>query len=205
MTTKAFAGWLVCSFTLLAHADQVIMQNGDRYNGKVVSVTTNALVLQSDVLGTVNLSRSKVSQIVLGSEVAATALQQTKLAPLSIPKTNADVTLAMTVRQLKSQPQLIQQVQTQYLNDATPEAKAKFDQMLTDLSTGKMSVDGLRAEAKSTADQLRTMRKELGEDAGEGLDGYLAILDNFVQESAPTAAPATNTVVAPKPAMIKQK
>jgi len=205
MTTKAFAGWLVCSFTLLAHADQVIMQNGDRYHGKVVSVTTNALVLQSDVLGTVNLSRSKVSQIVLGSEASATALPQTKPAALATPKTNADAALATTVRQLKSQPQLIQQVQTQYLNDATPEAKAKFDQMLTDLSTGKMSVDGLRAEAKSTADQLRAMRKELGEDAGEGLDGYLAILDNFVQESAPAAASTTNAVAPVKPALIKQK
>ena len=204
MTTRAFAGWLICSFALLAHADQVIMQNGDRYHGKVVSVSTNALVLQSDVLGTVNLSRSKVSQIVIGNEVAATSASQPKPATLATPKTNADVTLAATVRQLKSQPQLIQQVQNQYLNDASPEAKAKFDQMLTDLSTGKMSVDGLRAEAKSTADQLRAMRKELGEDAGEGLDGYLAILDNFVQESAPTAT-ATNAGTPLKPTLIKQK
>jgi hypothetical protein len=31
--------------------DQVQMQNGDRYAGKVVSMTANALVLQSDMLG----------------------------------------------------------------------------------------------------------------------------------------------------------
>ena len=109
------------------------------------------------------------------------------------------------MRQLKTQPALIQQVQDQYLNNAPPEAKAKFDQMLTDLSTGKMSVGDLRAQAKSTADQLRSLRKELGEDAGEGLDGYLAILDNFVQESAATVAPITNAVVPLKPAFNSKK
>ena len=55
MTTRAF-GMADLFIRTLAHADPVIMQNGDRYHGKVVSVSTNALVLQSDVLGTVNLS-----------------------------------------------------------------------------------------------------------------------------------------------------
>jgi hypothetical protein len=200
MTAKTLAGLLglACLVSGLAYADQVVMQNGDRYNGKVVSLTTNTLVLQSDVFGTINLSRSKVAQVTLGNETTTTPLQ-IKPAVSSTTKTNADIALTTSARQLKSQPQLIQQVQNQYLNDTTPEAKAKFDEMLTDLSTGKMSVGDLRTQAKATADQVRALRKELGDDAGEGLDGYLAILDNFVQAAASeevvtnkvTATPAT--------------
>lgn len=201
MKTKAIAVGLVATFALWVKADQIVMQNGDHYNGTVVSVTTNALVLQSEVLGTLNLSRSKVSQIVFGNVGSSPTIAQANATPPN--KTNV-APLAATVRQLKSQPQLIQQVQTQYLNDATPEAKAKFDQMLTELATGKMSVGDLRAEAKATADQLRALQKDLGEDAGDGLDGYLAILDNFVQASV-NAVPATNSGTLPKPALPKQK
>src|SRR5437899_8094720 len=48
-------------------ADQIEMQNGDRYFGKVLSVTTNTVVLQSEVLGTVNLPRARVANIALGT------------------------------------------------------------------------------------------------------------------------------------------
>jgi hypothetical protein len=197
MIPKFFAGLSVCCLGLLGRADQVIMQNGDRYHGTVVSVTTNSLVFQSGALGTVNLSRSQVTQITLGSN--AVTRPQIQLNPATAPlKTNPTVPLDAVLLQLKNQPQLIQQVQNQYLSDATPEAKAKFDQMLSDLSTGKLSMSDLRAEAKSTADQLRSFRKELGDDAGEGLDGYLAILDNFVRASAPISPPTSNALVLPQ-------
>lgn len=207
MTAKTFTNLLVCLglSSWSVDADQVVMQNGDRYNGKVVSVTTNQLVLHSDVLGTINLSRSQVSQITF--EAGATspaALPQPKPAAISATKTSTNASLTATMRQLKSQPQLIQQVQNDYLNDATPEAKAKFDEMLTDLSSGKMSVGDLRAQAKTTADQVRALRKELGEEAGEGLDGYLAILDNFVQAAAAEEVTTNKTVAPTAPTKIKK-
>jgi hypothetical protein len=197
MLPKFFAGLIVCLLGLLVHADQVIMANGDRYHGTVVSVTTNSLVFKSPALGTVKLSRSQVAQITLGSNAVPRSQIQAKPAAAP-PQTNPTATLDAAVLQLKNQPQLVQQVQNQYLNDAPPEAKAKFDQLLSDLSTGKMSMSDLRAEAKSTADQLRSLRRELGDDAGDGLDGYLAILDNFVRESAPVNPPTTNAVVLPQ-------
>src|SRR5882724_9929051 len=51
-------------------ADQVEMQNGDRYAGKVLALNTNTVVLQSDVLGLVNLPREKVATISLGTVMA---------------------------------------------------------------------------------------------------------------------------------------
>src|SRR5437868_2582255 len=64
---------LVCAALLLfaaiqcLHADQLEMQNGDRYVGKVLSLNSNVVVLQSEVLGTVNLPRGKVTAITLGT------------------------------------------------------------------------------------------------------------------------------------------
>src|SRR5687768_6041147 len=53
----------VCFFVSLAHADQVNMKNGDRFAGKVVSVATNTVILQSQSLGLINLAREQVASI----------------------------------------------------------------------------------------------------------------------------------------------
>src|SRR5262249_5067212 len=42
-------------------ADQVHMQNGDNYYGKIVSLDGDTLVLQSDVLGTIQVPRAKIA------------------------------------------------------------------------------------------------------------------------------------------------
>src|SRR6185295_10425657 len=52
----------------LIQADQIQMRNGDRYAGRVLSLDTNTLILQSDVLGTVHLPREKVALVSLGSD-----------------------------------------------------------------------------------------------------------------------------------------
>src|SRR5271165_1615420 len=47
-------------------ADQVEMQNGDRYVGKVVSLNASTLVVQNDVLGVVRIPKDKVAGITFG-------------------------------------------------------------------------------------------------------------------------------------------
>ena len=63
-------------------ADQVEMQNGDRYVGNVLSLTADKLVIQSEVLGKLTIPRDKVALITLGAttrtntvRVAASPLQ----------------------------------------------------------------------------------------------------------------------------------
>src|SRR5438270_6973991 len=51
--------------TVQLRADQVEMQNGDRYVGTVLSLGTNTLVLHSEVLGDLTLPRGKVALITL--------------------------------------------------------------------------------------------------------------------------------------------
>ena len=179
-----------------ARADQVEMQNGDRYAGHVLSLNTNTVVLQSEVLGTLRLPRAKVAVITLGSGPVANspALPSLTYAPVLAPwtaLTNKPPKLSPAFTQLGSSTNLIEQVQKQFLSGAGPEANNKFNELLGGLMSGKLSVDDIRAEAKTAADQLRALKREGGEETGFATDAYLAILDQFLKETAPSGS-ATN-------------
>lgn len=200
----ALAVLLMPNLALRLDADQVEIQNGDRYIGKVLSVNTDTLVLQSDVLGTVKLPRAKILHITLGTNAPSHDGRLTSATNglLQIPNssaTNSNPELAASVRQLSSNSNLIQQVQSQFLNGAGPEAKAKFDELLGGFLSGKLTVDDIRVQAKTAADQLRSARNELGGDSGAMLDGYLAILDSFLKETAPTSTNKAQSKSTPFP------
>jgi hypothetical protein len=178
-------------------ADQVEMQNGDHYFGKLLSLDTNTVVLQSDMLGPVRLPRGKVALIRLGSN-APTNLARVALATnvpssaSSVALTNGTIDLSAAFRQLGANTNFIQQVQSQFLGAAGPEANNKFNELVGGLMSGRLTVNDIRAEAKSAADQLKELKRELGEDGGWALDGYLAILENFLQQTASSSVSATN-------------
>ena len=182
------------------------MQNGDRYVGNVVSLDAEKLLLHSDILGEVRLPRPRVSVIAFGAS-AATNLARLRLppnlqlrAPSALP-TNAAPNDAKLLRQLSQSTNLIRQVQAKFLSDAPPEATDKFNELLGGLMTGKVSVDDIRAQASSAAEQLRALKRESGDQGGWMFDTYLGILDHFLQETRPAGRPATNAPPkAPKPA-----
>ena len=186
---KSLAFLLVFT-SLAAFADQVEMLNGDRYVGRVLTVNTNEITLQSEVLGTVKLPRSKVSRVTMGDAPAVAVA-----APKPLISSNAPLP-ALPQTHNAAESNIVKQVQLQYLAGASPEANAKFNQLAGGLLTGKLTVDDIRVEAQSAADQLRKFKAELGEDGGEEIDSYLAILDNFLKETKPasstTNAPASN-------------
>jgi hypothetical protein len=191
--------WAVLALgaTVPARADQVLMRNGDRYHGQILSITTNSLVLQSEVLGTVKLPRGKVTAISFGSGVATnfSVPAPPATSTVSVPpaaQTNLSLDLSAVLRGLQTQTNLIQQVETQYLGAAGPEAKDKFNQLLNGLGSGQITLTNLCVEAKSAADQLRALKRELGQDAGSEVDAYLAILDNFLKETMPSGGTNTN-------------
>lgn len=184
--------------SVCVRADQVELQNGDRYVGEVLSLDAEVLVVQSEVLGTVKLPRGKVAHITLGPVALANpkpgALRTNALPhPPSVVVTNATAAPASALPQTNLGSNFIlRQVQDQFLGDAGPEAKAKFNELASGLLSGKLSVSDIRAEAKSAADQLRTLKADLGEDAGLAVDGYLAILDTFLKETKSPGESATN-------------
>jgi hypothetical protein len=182
---------LLAAFALCLplRADQVVMQNGDVFNGTVLSVSTNALVLQDENLGKVTLLRAKVTNIVLGT-VSARTTSPTVPRPALSP-TNAMTDSTPGFQGLRDQTNLIQQVEAQFLAPAGPAAVNKFNELLDGLSTGKIDMNDLRAQAQSAAEQLRSLKKDMGPDQSAEMDSYLAILDDFLQETAP-ANPAAN-------------
>ena len=190
---------LVCATLVLfvaagqLRADQVEMQNGDRYVGRVLSLNTNTVVLQSDVLGTLRLPRTKVAVITLGTGPATNSpalplLTNAQVPTPSIAPSNAAPNLSPALPQLDASTNLIQQVQNQFLSGAGPEANTKFNELLAGLMSGRLTVEDIRAEAKAAADQLRALKRESGEEAGFAADAYLAILDHFLKETAPLPA-----------------
>ena len=78
----------------------------------------------------------------------------------------------------------------------SPEAAGKYDEMVNGLMSGELNLNDLRREAKSSADQLRELKRDLGPEAGDSIDAYLVVLDNFLKE---TAAEPTNATPAPRP------
>jgi len=182
---------------LRVRADQVEMRNGDHYVGTVLSLDTNTLILRSDVLGTVHVPRGRVALITLGSSartnfLVSAPVGQGSAAPFVL--SNGVTDLSASLRQLGANTNFIHQVQAQFLGAAGPEANAKFNELVGGLMSGKLTVDDIRKEAKSAADQLKELKRDLGEDGGWALDGYLTILDNFLREtSPPVSVAATNT------------
>jgi hypothetical protein len=186
-------------------ADQVEMQNGDRLSGKVLSVSADTVVLKSDVLGKINVPRKNIATLAFGTNVvAATAPANNSRVPAPIMssaaasstalrETNADFTVPL--HSLGTDTNVIRQVREQMLA-GNPVAAAKFDELADGLMSGKLNMDDLRREAKASADQLRELKRE-NPEAGDSLDAYLQVLDNFLNE--PADQPANTTPSSPQP------
>ena len=188
----------------LVRADELEMVNGDRYVGKILTLNTNTVVWKSEVLGTVNLPREKVSKISLGSATASAlpraSVHTNQQLKASLPASANNPEQNAVLTQLRSNSNLMHQVETQFLNDADPAAKNKYNELMAGLMTGKLNIGDIRAEAKSASDQLRSLKKDTGDSTGI-LDGYLEILDKFVAETEGSTPSATNKIpAAAKPA-----
>jgi len=189
--------WLLALAALPVLADQVEMQNGDRYIGRVLSLSDNSVVLQNEILGKITLPRSKITLLSVGSAAAPATAVNAPVAssammsgtnhalvnPKSIIITNGNADLAGAIKHLGANTNFIEQIKGQFLADAGPEANQQFNDMLSGVLSGKIDMTSLRAQAKSAADQLRAYQKELGPEASDTFNSYLAILDSFLKET----------------------
>jgi hypothetical protein len=189
--TFAAALWL--------RADQLEMQNGDRFSGKVLSVSTDTVVLQSETLGKITVPRKKVASLAFGTNTIATVAANIPPAPVptNLPpaaalivygKTNADLSVALKSPGMDTN--FIQQIREQMLG-SSPAAASKYDEMVGGLLSGNLNLNDLRREARTAADQIRQLKHELGSEAGDALDGYLAQLNSFLKETAPGSTNST--------------
>ena len=185
-----------------ARADVVEMRNGDRFSGTVISLSSNAVVLESALLGRVKLPRAEVAMLMVetnGTGLRDAASNRLRPAagpnppaagsPASIARGDTNVDLSAALRQLGSNTNFIGQIRQQMVA-GQPAAAAKYDQMVDDLMSGRMDLNDLRREAKTYADQLRELKRELGPEADDSLDAYLSVLDGFLKETTPAPGAA---------------
>jgi hypothetical protein len=69
------------------------------------------------------------------------------------------------------------------VTDISPEALQSLNTKMLGLAPDNRSLEAARAQAQSAITQIKETRQELGDDAGDVLDGYLAVLEKFVQET----------------------
>lgn len=194
------ATWIACLLALTAaslRADQLQMQNGDRYTGKILSMTSNSIVVESAELGTITVPRSRVSAIMFGAGAATNTAAVAPHAPIvnapspNTAATNADLSAAF--HNLGANTNFIQQVRQQMLTGADPTANQKYDELVSGLMSGQMNLTDLRNQAKTSIDQINQLKRELGPQADDSLDTYLTILQNFVNETDSTSTPTSTS------------
>src|SRR5438067_4453162 len=116
---------LIFFLALRAHGDALQMQNGDHYFGKVISMTTNIVVLQSEVLGTVTLPRSKIALLTLGSNASTNLSVQPLVVNGQIhaaqPSAAGLPKIPVATTGTGGDKNLLTKVESQYLSEATPE------------------------------------------------------------------------------------
>lgn len=178
---------VVCLAATSLRADQVTMLNGDRYVGSVVSLNADALVLRSEVLGTVRLPRAQVAVITLGA-------QPQPIAPGLNTATNAAATPPSAAA---ADTNLLQQLQSQFLGEDGAAARQQFNSLLSGYLSGKLNVNDIRAQAQSAAEQIKKLKGELGSDASGALDTYLSVLQRFLAETPAAEAPAPGSPAQP--------
>jgi hypothetical protein len=197
---------LTCLLCLAALApgplkgDLLEMTNGDRYAGKVISVTQSNVSFQSGIQGRLNLPRSTVARISFGEAAARMSAVAPSAAPPNL-KTNEPI---KPPPKLDFDSKSLSQVQQDLLSTASPEARRQFNETVKGLMTGKLSIDDIRAQARNSVKEIKAAREELGEDAGGLLAGYLHILEHFLQETdpAPVVAPAEKPKATNSPAAL---
>jgi len=190
-----------------ARADILELTNGDHYRGKVISMTESNLEFLSEIQGRVKLPREKIAQITF-REVVKPAAAAPTAAPLILsgpptsppaadPLNNPGGSVAQQMQKQGVDPRLISQIQDQIFGKGSPEAVKKFNEMMGGLMAGSVSVQDVQAMAQDSINQIKQAKKDLGGDAGEMLDGYLDILQKFVNEAATDNTIASSTNSAP--------
>jgi hypothetical protein len=186
---------LLASLTVVLKGDLLEMTNGDRYTGKVVSVTQSNVTFQSEIQGTMNLPRGKVARVSFEE-----ALSRPPGITPSVAKTNETV---KPLPKVDFDAKSLSQVQQELLSTASPEARREFHETVKGLMTGKLTIDDIRTQARNAVKDIKAAKEELGEGAADAFDGYLRILERFLSEAdqptivAPVSKPqATNSLPA---------
>jgi hypothetical protein len=193
-----------------ARADSLELANGDHYRGTVISVTQSNVEFQSEMLGRITLPRDKVAHINLGEAPVLKPVTNSAALPVgpslilqgrqNLSSATGPAPTDAVLQQMRQDgmdPKLVSQVQEQVFGQGNPVAAQKFNELMGGLMSGSLSVGDIRAQAQDSIRQIKDAKQQLGPDVGDMFDGYLAILENFVAETATNGAITSASPPAP--------
>jgi hypothetical protein len=166
----------------VSRGDTVELINGDRYSGRVLSVSLSSVSLRSEIQGLVVLPREKVARIAFSQTTAPTNSIQTKALSDGNLVGKTTTVPTQSPRIAANSTNLVVQVQNQLLAGAGPEATEKYNQMVTDLLNGTLSVPQIRKQARETLKSVEQAKQEFGPELDDLVESYLSVLRDFLQE-----------------------
>ncbi len=141
------------------------------------------------------LSREELKAFGVGTEQLNKAL----------PKLGIDPGLGTRKKRGETPEDIVQKLRTEGIDSrmmkdlekqipllGVPGVKGYFNERLQGLMSGKMDLSDLRKDAIKARNGLRDLQKDLGPN-GAALNGYLQILDGFIDETEPDPAEDSNT------------
>jgi len=173
----------ILSILLILHplvSETLELRNGDRFQGKLLSVQENGLEWEHAVLGKLTIPKEQVAAVYFVTPQAV----ETSHKISSITNGAAQDTSKMQIA-----PEMVDKVRMEILGAAPQEAQDQFNEMVSGLVSGKIQVGDVRKMAIDTVAEVESLREDLGEDVGFALDGYLSILKSFIGKTAPAEEP----------------
>jgi len=186
---SAFVSIFALAIAAVANAETVELLNGDIVHGKVLSLDAQVLKLQSESFGELSIKRETVATIHLHDRGLQS--KQTKV-PAKQPKPfNKVPTAEEVLQQLRTEGGIgaeeMKAVQQKLPLLAMPEVKSFVGERLSGLLSGRLNIGDIRKEAIDAVDQIKDLQKDLGPQAS-ALNGYLSILENFIQQTEPESS-----------------
>ncbi len=114
----------------------------------------------------------------------------------------AEGTVDQVIEQLRTEgvpAELMSELNLMLPGFSSPGVQGYFNDRVNGLIDGSLDINDIRRDATKAADELRSLQAELGPE-GAALNGYLGILEGFLQSTAPPPAAIAPKAAAPRPA-----
>lgn len=197
-------------FSMTARADRLQLANGDEIEGELLQMSGDTVKFRHEILGTFTVPRHQIHAIELGKQRGGERIMADgSKAPPETPEevidrlVNPDVNRAAVkqlekgrkrhetpqgaVEQLRQEgvdAKMMGQLHGMLPGFGSPEVQKHFQDRVTGLMSGSLSINDIRNEAIDARDQLKELMDDLG-PGGEALGGYYGILDGFIKKTDP--------------------
>ncbi len=194
----------------LVQADRLQLSNGDEIEGDLIEMSGNTIKFRHSVLGELTVPRDRVHAVELGKERGGKRIMSDgSEAPPETPEEvmerliNPNLNegslkeIGKNAKRHPSPEDAVEQLRREGVSGKTmsqlhgllpgfgsPKVQDHFQDRVTGLMTGSLTINDIREEAIDVRDQLEELMEELG-PSGEALRGYHGILDGFIQKTDP--------------------